>query len=363
MASGFFAALSRAPAEAGSTAAIASAPSAAPAPSAGMPEDGDPLRGAFRSLRRLLPNTVAGETAEQLSTPLASDLEAGQEPQWANWARAAVGRVRDQATIAAEQAQQGFQQVAERAQTVDWNEQVQGVKGSLSRNLENMSAMTTATASTFQERVAHGVESARSGEWTDQAKGFQKNLSQSFDSVVSTASSAGSSFQESATSAAGASRRVLTAAGGRVTGAAQLAMDPVKLARFFGVFLVGVFLIMISLNFLPALLLKPANFAFFFTLGSITMMSSFVVLNGASALATALMQRSKLPFTAAYVVGLLGTLVATLFLRSYLITAIFALMQAVSLLYLVASYLPGGTSFLNMVGRFGSRSARSVVLG
>jgi len=337
------------------------------APGAGS--EGEPWQSALRSLQRFVSNPGGPpRDPDSLATPLASDLEIGQdEPQWASWARSAVGRVREQAGQAAEHAQQSFQQATERAQTMDWNEQVQGMRGSVSRGLENLASTTSSATTSLQERVTQGVDRAKSVDWQEHAKGFQRGVTQSFEtvstSVSTTASSATASLQENASAVAGASRRALSVANDRVSGAAALAMDPAKLARFAGVFLLGVFFIMISLNFLPALLLKPGNFAMFFTLGSVTMLSSFVVLNGPQAFMAQLMQRSKLPFSGAYLVGLIGTLVATLFLRSYLFTAIFAITQALALLYLVASYLPGGTSFLNFLGRAGGRSVRSVALG
>jgi len=297
---------------------------------------------------------------DSLSTPLASDLESGQEPQWQSWAKAAVWRVRDQAAQAAELTQARLSQAAERAQTVDWNEQVQGVRGSLSQSFESVSSTASAATSSLQERVHQGVEHARSVDFSEQAGHLKRGVSRGLENVTSTASSATSSLQEGAATVASSSLHV---ASDRVTGAATLAMDPAKLIRFGGVFALGTLFIVISFNFLPGLLLKPANFALFFTLGSVTMLSSFVFLNGAESFLRGLMQRDKLPFSSAYVIGLVGTLVATIGMKSYIFTAIFALVQALALLYLVLSYLPGGLSFLNMIGRLGGRSARSVVLG
>jgi len=140
-------------------------------------------------------------------------------------------------------------------------------------------------------------------------------------------------------------------------------MDPRKLLRFGAVFGVGLLLILISLNFLPMLLLKPQMFASFFTMGSMTTMSAFALLAGPAAFAAAMAQPKKLPFAAAYIVGLIGTLWATLIKHSYILTAIMVLLQAIALLYFVCSYLPGGTATLNMLGRFGGRSVRSLAMG
>eukprot|EP00812_Abedinium_dasypus_P011231 NODE_4801_length_640_cov_94.241026.p2 GENE.NODE_4801_length_640_cov_94.241026~~NODE_4801_length_640_cov_94.241026.p2 ORF type:complete len:160 (+),score=66.36 NODE_4801_length_640_cov_94.241026:56-481(+) len=138
-------------------------------------------------------------------------------------------------------------------------------------------------------------------------------------------------------------------------------MSPMKLAQFFGVFLAGLFLVMLSVNFLPLLLIAPQKFALLFTLGSMTMLSSFAVLTGPYALSAQLMQREKLPFSGAYCTSLVGTLWATLFMRSFALTAIFAFVQAIALAYFLMSYVPGGTTCLNAAGRLGRRSVRTVV--
>merc|ERR1712032_107161 len=130
-------------------------------------------------------------------------------------------------------------------------------------------------------------------------------------------------------------------------------MNPAKLGQFIGILLTGFILLIISFNFLPMLLIKPQMFALFFTMGSMTTLSSFIVLSSPWAFAQQMMQSRKLPFSVAYIVGLVGTLWATLIQRSYIFTAVFVIVQALALLYFLFSYLPGGTAFLDMIGRFG----------
>merc|ERR1712070_843381 len=79
--------------------------------------------------------------------------------------------------------------------------------------------------------------------------------------------------------------------------------------------------------------------------------SSFAVLKGPKAFVGSLIQREKLPFSGSYVVGLVGTLIATIGLRSYFLTAFFAILQAGGLLYFLASYVPGGQTILNKCGK------------
>lgn len=85
------------------------------------------------------------------------------------------------------------------------------------------------------------------------------------------------------------------------------------------------------------------------------MLSSFAVLKGPKAFLGILIERSKLPWSSAYVVGLVGTLVSTIILKSYLLTAFFGLLQVIALLYFLASFVPGGKTFLNFLGRMGRK--------
>merc|ERR1719174_3043183 len=119
-------------------------------------------------------------------------------------------------------------------------------------------------------------------------------------------------------------------------------------------------LISLSFTFIPVLVISPQKFALLFAFGSIVIMGSLAFLKGPKALATQLIQRDKLPFSGAYVVGLVGTLVATIVLRSFILTAVFGLLQAVALLYFVASYVPGGQMVLNMCGKCCGKGARAI---
>jgi len=92
-----------------------------------------------------------------------------------------------------------------------------------------------------------------------------------------------------------------------------------------------------------------------------TMLGSVAHLKGPAAFAQIAMQRDKLPFSGSYVVGLFGTLWATLIARSYLFTSIFAFMQAFGLLYFMASFIPGGKAILNWFGRCLGRATGALV--
>lgn len=324
---------------------------------------------------------------EELTAPLTarapetSDLEVGsEEPRWASWAKQAAGHVRQKAAGAAEQAHRGLSQGLEKARTVDWTEQVRNVQGKAS----------SATA-TLQGRVAQGVERAKTVEWTEHAKCMQEGVSRGLEMATKTASSASIILQEkgqaaqktvsemsgrglqtlsdsqvlqkakdNVSSVAGAAKGALSVAGGRVSAVTALTMSPAKLGQFAAVFVVGVLFIVLSFNFLPIILLAPQKFALLFTIGSVTILSSFGVLNGPLSLVASLAKWERLPFTVPYLTGLIGTLWATLILRSFIFTALFAVLQAISLVYFVILYLPGGKAGIGLLWRLGCRSARSI---
>lgn len=355
----------------------------------------DSWRSVLGSLARRAQQAALGA---ELSVPLASssaegsraavssgeeaDVEMGeQEPRWAAWAKQAAKRVKQQAAVASE----GLSQGLEKAKSVDWAEQAKEVQLNVSRSLQQVTENATSATGLLQERVAHGVERAKSSDWGEHAAALRSNASSSFDAVSASLQERGQvakevardysgkslhaltesdvlkSAKENASAAASTARGALSVASDRVSGVAALAMSPMKLVQFGGVFFLGLTFIMLSFNFLPVMLLAPQQFALLFTIGSVTMMSSFVVLKGVRGLASELLRRERLPFSCAYVIGLFGTLYSTMVLRSYILTTIFSLLQAVALLYFMASYLPGGRTALNMCFSAGARSARSLV--
>eukprot|EP00931_Biecheleriopsis_adriatica_P036823 TRINITY_DN21168_c0_g1_i1.p1 TRINITY_DN21168_c0_g1~~TRINITY_DN21168_c0_g1_i1.p1 ORF type:complete len:353 (+),score=95.49 TRINITY_DN21168_c0_g1_i1:43-1101(+) len=188
-----------------------------------------------------------------------------------------------------------------------------------------------------------------------------KRLQEAKEQATTMASAA----KDRAAIAVGSAKDGLVQAGSGLYGAASLTMQPARLAQFASIFVLGMFLISASLSYLPILVIAPQKFALLFSFGSVTMLGSFAVLKEPRALAADFLQKSRLPFTASYATGLLGTLVATLVLKSYLLTALCGLMQAVALLYFCASYVPGGQALLGLCGRscgrICSRAASAVV--
>ena len=59
--------------------------------------------------------------------------------------------------------------------------------------------------------------------------------------------------------------------------------------------------------------------------------------------------KERLPFTGAYLGSIFGTLYASLWLHSYLLSIFFSGVQIFALLYYVASYFPGGSAGTKMM--------------
>lgn len=189
---------------------------------------------------------------------------------------------------------------------------------------------------------------------------WQGGLTDTLGKVTDVTSKAGAGLSEhakKAAQAAGSATAGLKSAGSSlgssITGLGALATSPVKFMQAGGIFMLGMFLLSLSMSFLPLLPINPAKFALLFAMGSVTMLGSVAWLRGPQAFAQIAMQREKLPFSVAYGVGLIGTFWATLIARSYIFTAFFAFLQAVGLLYFLASFVPGGRSVLNFFGRMG----------
>ncbi|CAK9090997.1 unnamed protein product [Durusdinium trenchii] len=326
----------------------------------GTPETEGDWRSALNALTRRARSVLLPGDSESLTVPLASrpsdsaQTDVEMHDRLGAWAR---------------HAQQNLSQGLQHARTIDWTQQVQGVRESVSTSFQKVSDTASAAGSSLSEQVSQGVERAKSVDWSARAEAVKSTASRSFQSVASTASSSAQSLQERLgdnqmlQNAREGAVSALSVASDRVSGAASLAMDPCRLWRFIALFTGGLVLVLFSLNFLPTLLIAPATFSLLFTCGSMVMLSAFIYLSGVRAFLEQISQRRKLPFTLAYLLGLVGTLWATFIRRSYIFTAIFAVIQLVSLLYYMCSHFPGGTSTLNMLGRMGGRSARSIILG
>lgn len=269
-------------------------------------------------------------------------LDVGQLAQLGVWAKSAAKSVRHQVA-------QTASQVAEHTKGLD--ESAKGWQTEVSKGFG---------------RVAEGASLATAalGEKGKAAQQLAKDLGGKSKERLNEAKALGAAkareAKEKAAAAAAGAKGALGQVGQSLSGLTALTMSPAKLAQFGGVFFLGIFLISMSFSFLPILMVAPQKFALLFAFGSMTLLGSFAILKGPQAFVSSLIQREKLPFSISYVVGLVGTLAATLVLRSYVLTAVFGLTQAVALLYFLASFVPGGKAILNFCGRICSKSARAV---
>jgi len=265
-----------------------------------------------------------------------ADEEKGEaQPQWNAWAKAAAERVRQQVAEAAEVSHKGLAKGLEKAKSVEWGDQVSRGIGRLGETATQASSKLADTG-----KVASQL-----------AKDMQGKGAQKFVDAASVGAKKAWEAKDKAASVAGSAKDRLAQAGSSLSGLTALTMSPVKLAQFGGVFLLGIFLISMSFSFLPVLVISPQKFALLFAFGSMTLLSSFAVLKGPQAFFSQLIQRDKLPFSISYLIGLVGTLVATIIMKSYLLTGVFAVIQFLALLYFLASYVPGGKTALNFCGR------------
>jgi len=100
---------------------------------------------------------------------------------------------------------------------------------------------------------------------------------------------------------------------------------------------------------LPIVLLRPAKFSLFFTLGNFLMLASFAVLRGVREQLQHMFCWSRMPFTAAYLASVLLTLYCALFAHSYSGVLLFSAAQCGALAYYLASYLPGGSRAIRFI--------------
>jgi len=325
---------------------------------------------ALSAARDIAPQVEELTAPLRLSADSSSALEAGSndEPHWKSWAKKAAEQARQRAALAAEQAQRGLSQGLEKARTVDWSEQVRTVQAQAS----------TATA-TIQDNVNWGLEMAtnsvtsagavleENGTAPRQAVAELSDTSlqslvesQLSASVKEKAREAAQPAKENVAAVAGVAKGTLSNAGSHVSAAASLTSSPMNVLQFFIVFGVGAGFVALALNFLPIILIAPQKFAMLFTVGSMTMLSSFGVLLGPLSLFNLMTHHRMLPFSVAYCSGLLGVLWATIIKRSFVMTVFFAVLQSFSLIYFVCTSLPGGKATLGLLWRVGSRSARTI---
>ncbi|XP_052082419.1 uncharacterized protein LOC127720053 [Mytilus californianus] len=124
-----------------------------------------------------------------------------------------------------------------------------------------------------------------------------------------------------------------------------------RILGFILCLLMGTFCFSLASLYIPLLILKARKFAVLYTLGSLFIISSFSLLWGPMNHVKHLFSVERLPFTTAYFGSMLATLYFSLWLRSTVLTVIFAVIQILALVWYIVSYIPGGQTGLKFFSK------------
>lgn len=95
----------------------------------------------------------------------------------------------------------------------------------------------------------------------------------------------------------------------------------------------SVFLMFLASLYIPVIILKPRKFVLLFSMGSLFFIASFSLLWGVKNHMKHLFSTTRLPFTASYFFTLISTIFAAIWLKSLILTLIFAALQVISLVW------------------------------
>ena len=119
--------------------------------------------------------------------------------------------------------------------------------------------------------------------------------------------------------------------------------------KFGIVFVTGMAIILMSLFFLPLILISPKKFALLFALGTFVSISSFIFYYGTSKFLELLFNKDRMWFTMVYLTGFTGCLFfPTFFGKNYFLILVFSGLEMISTLFFILTFLPGGYSYIRM---------------
>ena len=119
--------------------------------------------------------------------------------------------------------------------------------------------------------------------------------------------------------------------------------------KFGIVFITGIIIIILSLFFLPLILITPKKFALLFALGTFVSLSSFIFYYGTIQFFELLFNKDRVCFTMVYLTGFFGCLFfPTFFGKNYFIILAFSGLEMISTLFFILTFLPGGYSSIRM---------------
>ena len=119
--------------------------------------------------------------------------------------------------------------------------------------------------------------------------------------------------------------------------------------KFGIVFITGMVIVIISLFFLPLILISPKKFSLLFALGTFVSLSSFIFYYGTLKFFELLFNKDRIWFTIVYLTGFFGCLFfPTFFGKNYFIILIFSGLEMISTLFFILTFLPGGYASIRM---------------
>ncbi|XP_041377767.1 protein transport protein sft2-like [Gigantopelta aegis] len=124
-----------------------------------------------------------------------------------------------------------------------------------------------------------------------------------------------------------------------------------RILGFFTCLLLGTFCFSIASLYIPLLVIKARKFAVLYTLGSLFVIFSFSFLWGPVNHMKHLFSMGRLPFTTAYFGSLLATVYFSMWVKSTLFTVFFAVVQIITLVWYIVSYIPGGQTGLKFFSK------------
>ena len=112
----------------------------------------------------------------------------------------------------------------------------------------------------------------------------------------------------------------------------------------FGImFVTGAVIIVISLFFLPLILITPKKFALLFALGTFVSICSFIFYYGTIEFFEMLFNKDRIIFTIIYLTGFFGCLFfPTFFGKNYFVILVFSGLEMISTFFFILTFLPGG---------------------
>uniref|UniRef100_F1L114 Vesicle transport protein n=1 Tax=Ascaris suum TaxID=6253 RepID=F1L114_ASCSU len=127
-----------------------------------------------------------------------------------------------------------------------------------------------------------------------------------------------------------------------------------RIVAFFMALFGAFFCFGMAVVMLPLIVIQARKFAALNTLGSVMLISSFGFLWGPMNYVKHMLSQERRYVTAAYLSTVIATLYTSVWLQSTVVTIIFAVLQAIALIWYVLSYAPGGERGLRFIaGLFG----------